>query len=304
MTLGAASAFAGDKKGKKDDLGRVPKGMSEITVTTSEESYPVKIDGEYQGMSGVDSPARFTVDPDKTHTVEIEGPNGLQKIGDYYVIKGERKCICLKTVTTPHYKDCPYDVYVDRSAEEVDEGQSITFTARNRLGESPVPLVLKWGVSAGTITSGIGTSAITVDTANTGGQTINVDLDVNDNEYGNQCHQTTNADTHVRPKETPPDKVKCDEVIYKSHDDDKARLDNCMVMAQNSPYSHLYLIIYPGSSKGSQSYDSLANRARQYLISVRGFDPSRIEIVRGPSRSKTTYEMYIVPPGAQPPVPY
>jgi PKD-like domain len=307
MTLGAATVFADGKKGKKDDLGRVPKDRAEITVKTSEVAYPVKIDGQYVGMSGVDTAARFDVDPDMSHTVEIEGPAGTIPFRKEIqsIRKGTRECICLKTVTRTISKACPYNIRLE-GPETVQEGEEITFTAFNASSEAPVPLRYKWSVSNGTITSGQGTSAITVKTTGMGSQTVNAELDVNDDVYSDQCRQIIKVPTYVTPPPPPITITKCDEVVTRSHDDDKARLDNCVIQVQNSPDAQLYLIIYQGTDKASttrNSYDSMRKRALQYLVNVRGLDPNRIQIVRGPDRAKTTYEMYIVPPGAQPPVP-
>jgi hypothetical protein len=149
---------------------------------------------------------------------------------------------------------------------------------------------------------------ITVDTTGMGNRTVNADLDVNDDVYSAQCRQVISVPTRVDriPPEEKPDAVKCDEVVSKAPDDDKARLDTCMIQVQNSPDAQLYIIIYQGRDRVSQtrnSYDNLSKRAMQYLVNVRGIDPRRVTIVRGPDRDRTTYEMYIVPPGAQPPVP-
>lgn len=307
LTLGTSTVFADGKKDKKkDELGRVPKNRAEITVKTSEVAYAVKIDGEYRGMSGVDTPARFDVDPDVPHTVEVEGPAGTQPfVKTMTVGKGRRDCICLKTVTKTIPKACPYFIRLE-GPESVQEGEPITFTAYNASTETPVPLRYRWSVSNGTITSGQGTSAITVSTTGMGGQTVNAELDVNDDVYSDQCRQIIKVPTSVIPPPPPITRIKCDEVVTKSNDDDKARLDNCVIQVQNSPDAQLYLIIYQGTDRVSttrNSYDNMRKRALQYLVNVRGLDPNRIQIVRGPDRARTTYEMYIVPPGAQPPVP-
>lgn len=308
LTLGTSAVFADGKKDKKkDDPSRVPKGRAEITVKTSEVAYPVKIDGEYRGMSGVDTAARFDVDPDVPHTVEIEGPAGTKPYVKSFqsIRKGTRECICLKTVTRTDSKACPYYIRLE-GPERVYEGEVITFTAYNASTETPVPLRYKWSVSNGTITSGQSTSAITVNTTGMGDQTVNAELDVNDDVYSDQCRQIIKVPTYVEKTKTTIDRIKCDEAYAKAPDDDKARLDNCVIAVQNNPDAQLYLIIYQGTDRASttrNSYENLRKRALQYMVNVRGLDPNRIQIVRGPDRDKTTYEMWIVPPGAQPPVP-
>ena len=60
LVLTAISASAADK--------HFPKGMGSISVKTTPASYPVKIDGQYRGMSGVSTAAEFFLDPG-FHTV-------------------------------------------------------------------------------------------------------------------------------------------------------------------------------------------------------------------------------------------
>lgn len=298
MTLGVATVFADGKK-------KAPKNMGTLSVKTSETSYPVKVNGQYMGMSGVTTGAEFYLEPG-FHTVEIEGPNGMVKrLENVEIIKGRKNCICLKTVTKTDVKACPYDIRLE-GPESVMEGDLITFSAFNQVPGDPVPLNYKWSVTNGRITSGQGTSAITVDTTGMRNQTVNAELDVNDEVYSAQCRQVITVPTGVTPPPPPIERVLCDEFQSKAADDDKARLDNCVIQVQNSPDAQLYLIIYQGTDKISttrNTYDKLSKRAMQYLVNVRGLDPRRIQIVRGPDRAKTTYVMWIVPPGAQPPVP-
>jgi hypothetical protein len=138
-----------------------------------------------------------------------------------------------------------------------------------------------------------------------GGQTISAELDVNDSTYDNKCRQVISVPTDVTPKEHPPQPFRCDEFEAMNPDQDKARFDNCVIQAQNSPDAQLYMIIYPGTDRLSttrNTYDRLSKRALDYMVKNRGFDPRRISIVRGSNRLKTTVEIWIVPPGAQPPV--
>src|SRR5437016_2842717 len=89
LTFGMTSAHAADK--------HFPKGMGSITVQTTPASYPVKIDGEYRGMSGVSTPAEFFLAPG-FHTVEVAGPNGSGFSREIEVRREARHCVCLKLV--------------------------------------------------------------------------------------------------------------------------------------------------------------------------------------------------------------
>jgi hypothetical protein len=60
------------------------------------------------------------------------------------------------------------------------EGDLITFASTNLVTAGAIPVKYNWTVSPNNlnVTSGLGTSSITVDTKGLGGQTITADLDV------------------------------------------------------------------------------------------------------------------------------
>jgi hypothetical protein len=66
-----------------------------------------------------------------------------------------------------------------------------------------------------------------------------------------------------------------------------------------------YVIIYQGTDKRGQktNMDKLQTRTIDYLVKTRGVDPRRVTIVRGGTRPVTTYQIYIIPPGATIPTP-
>jgi hypothetical protein len=51
------------------------------------------------------------------------------------------------------------------------------------------------------------------------------------------------------------------------------------------------------------TYEKLSKRTLDYLVKNRGMDPRRITIIKGSPRASTAFEIWIVPPGAPPPVP-
>ena len=301
MTLGLSTAFA---MGGGDDKNKRNKDMGTLTVRTTPAPYAVKVDGKYAGMSGTNDPAEFYLTPG-IHTVEVAGPNGTAFTKEIEIRRGAKHCICLKLVEETLTRPCPYRFHLE-GPEKIQEGDLVTFAAINS-GTAPIPIRYAWRVSPGRITSGLGTPSITVDSTGMAGQTINAELDVNDDVYDNKCKQVISVPTEVTrlpPPETPKG-FRCDEFESKSPDDDKGRLDNCVIQVQNTPDAQLYVIIYPGTDRISMTrntYDRLSKRALDYMVKTRGMDPRRISIVKGGNRAKTTYEIWIVPPGATPPV--
>jgi hypothetical protein len=301
LTLGMTSAF-----GFGDDKNKRPKNAGILTVKTAPDSYQVKVDGIYVGMSGNSGAAEFYLTPG-THKLEIEFPNGKIYTKDIEIFRDRKNCVCLKYIEETIKRPCPYDISVS-APENVLEGDLITFAAFNNVTGSTTPLNYRWTVSPDTVrvTSGLGTAAITVDTTGMGGQTITAELDVTDDVYGKTCMQKNSVPTEVKQK-PKIEAFRCDEFPSITFDDDKARFDNCVIQLQGSPDAQLYIIIYPGTDKISMTrntYDKLSKRTLDYLVKTRGVDPRRISIVKGPgNRLKTTYEVWFVPPGAPLPVP-
>ncbi len=301
LTLGVSTVMA-----NVNDDPKPPKNMGTLNVRTTEEAAPVRVNGEYVGMSGVGVGADFYLAPG-VYTVEVAGPDGKVWTDEVLIRRGAKHCICLKMVREIITTPCPYRFSLD-GPERITEGDLVTFAAINS-GTAPIPIIYNWRVTPGTarVTSGLGTPSITIDSMGLGGQTINAELDVNDAVYDSRCRQVISVPTDVTriPEPEVPKPFRCDEFEAKAPDDDKARFDNCVIQAQNTPDAQLYVIIYPGTDRASttrNTYDRLSKRALDYMVKERGFDPRRISIVRGGPRLATTYEIWIVPPGAQPPV--
>ena len=299
LTLGLSTAFANDNRTK------APKNMGTLSIETSPVSYPVKIDGEYKGMSGIGDGAEFYLAPG-FHTVEVAGPNGKTFVKEIEIRRGLKHCVCLKMIEETVTKACPYRFALE-GPDRITEGDLVTFAAINS-GTAPIPINYAWRVSPDSVlvTSGLGTPTITVDSKGMGGRTINAELDVNDDVYDGKCRQVISVPTEVgRIPEPPPiERVLCDQFEARAADDDKARFDNCVIMAQNTPDSQLYVIIYPGTDRASMTrntYERLSKRTLDYMVKNRGMDPSRIRFIKGSPRTKTAYEIFIVPTGAEPP---
>lgn len=295
------AALANDK----NDKNKRQKDMAILSVKTTPNPYIVRIDGVQVGMSGVNAAREFYVTPG-LHRIEVEGPGGKVFVREINFEKGLRHCICLTAIEETIKRPCPYDVRVE-GPNNVVEGDLITFIAVNAVSAS-VPLNYRWRVTPATapITSGFGTPSITVSTKGLGEQTITAYLDVTDDVYGATCQQRNSVATGVERLPPPPQPFRFDMFESKAFDEDKARFDNYVIQVQSIPDSQAYIIMYQGTDKESvtqRDVDRLSKRALDYLVKARGLDPRRIQITKWGTRNKTTYELWIVPPGAQPPVP-
>jgi hypothetical protein len=88
-----------------------------------------------------------------------------------------------------------------------------------------------------------------------------------------------------------------------SFDDQKARLDNLAVELQNDPSTSTYVIAYGGRTSRVGQADLLGTRARDYLVTNRGIDQSRITVMNGGFREEDCVELWVIPRGATPPQP-
>jgi hypothetical protein len=201
------------------------------------------------------------------------------------------------TVTVAECTECfpPCPAVAVSCPSDVEQGSPITFTASVTGGDPNVTGTYNWSVSAGTITSGQGTSTITVDTTGIGGQTVTASVDVGG--YPPACATTASCSTQVR---TPPEinPRKFDEYGNIRFNDEKARLDNFAIQLQNEPGSEGYIIAY-GTCTGEGQ--ARADRAKNYLVNTRGVDAARIFTIDGGCRADLTVELWIRPTGATAP---
>jgi len=181
--------------------------------------------------------------------------------------------------------DCP---------NEGDMGKPVTFTARFTQGTPTVSPIYNWTVSAGTITSGQGTESITVDTANTAGQTITATVEVGGVDPS--CGRT--ASCSIAIKGLPPVARKFDEYGNIRFNDEKARLDNFAIQLQNEPTAQGYIVGY-GACEGEGQ--TRANRAKDYLVNTRGIDGSRLVVLDGGCLPELQVQLWVVPSGAAAP---
>ncbi|HKP46836.1 MAG TPA: hypothetical protein VJT50_09565 [Pyrinomonadaceae bacterium] len=197
------------------------------------------------------------------------------------------------TVTVAECTDCrpPCPTVSVNCPTSVDPGAAITFSSNITTSAN---VTYNWSVSAGTISSGQGTSTITVDTAGLGGQTVTATVEIGGLDPA--CSRTASCSTSVSTPPAAPRKF--DEYGNIRFNDEKARLDNFAIQLQNEPGSQGYIIAY-GSCAGEAQ--ARADRAKDYLVNTRGIDAGRIVTMDGGCRSDLAVELWIVPSGATPP---
>jgi len=175
-------------------------------------------------------------------------------------------------------------------ADTADEGQPITFTAQFNQGTPTVSETYNWTVSAGTITSGQGTSSITVDTKGLGGQSVTATVEIGGVDP--TCNRTASCTTPIKPIVIPK---KFDTYGNIRFNDEKARLDNYAIALQNEPGSRGAIVGYGSCDEEGQKR---AQRAKDYLVNTRGIDAGRIDVIDGGCLPELEVQLWIVPQGA------
>jgi hypothetical protein len=174
-------------------------------------------------------------------------------------------------------------------------GTPVTFTANVSGGDSAVTPTFNWTVSSGTISSGQGTSSITVDTTGVTG-TITATVDVGG--YDRSCSASSSCTVSFPAQ---PIARKVDEYGNIKFNDEKARLDNYAIELQNDPTAQGYLVCYGGRTGRTGEAQRRCDRAKNYLVNTRGITADRIVTVDGGYREELTVELWVVPSGANPP---
>jgi hypothetical protein len=294
MAHPASTAYA-----KKRKLAK----YGSIKILSTPGGLPIEIDGKQEGLTTTDYRS-FDRDPG-LHTVVITLPNGQRWTREIALEAGRIKCVAINFRSSPPVakSPCPYPVSLSVDGE-VNEGDVITFTADTAYSGSAL-LNYTWSVSPreAKILTNV-ENKITVDSTGFGGQRVTATLVVDDGSGDPACRQTAQASTYVRPPErheTPSRQF--DVCCSCSFDDQKARLDNLAVELQNDPSAMTYVIAYGGRTSRIGTADLLGTRARDYLVTQRGIDQSRITVINGGFREEDCVELWIIPSGATPPQP-
>lgn len=303
----SASAPVFEARAQKKN-GKNRPTLGRIEVSTTPGGNPIIIDGAPAGET-TEFARAIDLQPG-THTVEIMFPNGTRWAHVFNIIAGRKECIALtyrpRTITIPAVaiSPCPYPVNVSAPAT-VSDGDIITFTSDvSYTGQSG--LTYTWTISppSARILSGAGTPTITVDSTNLGSRRITAVLMVDDGSGDRACRQTSQASTAILAQSPPLNTSKrFDEFPSIAFDDDKARLDNMAIELQNSPGSTGYIIAYAGRGARAGHADRMGRRALDYLVRTRGISSNRLVFVNGGGRDRNTYELWIVPQGAEAPRP-
>lgn len=284
------------KKRKRPNYGT-------IKVQSNPAGLDLQIDGKPFGKTSADFTAIERLAPG-LHTILVTLPDGQHWRREIDLPAGRIKCVSIT------YREnapvaaslCPFPVELS-APSQVSEGEVITYAASVDY-KGTAGLVYTWTVNPvnARILSGAGTPTITVDSTGLAGQRITAMLVVDDASGSPLCRQAVQASTFT-PRTEKRDIVgsEFDTCCNCTYDDQKARLDNLAVELQNDPSTTAYLIAYARRTSRAGESARLLARARNYLVTYRGVDSSRITVVDGGFREGNCVEVWVLPRGAAPP---
>ena len=275
-----------------------------IKILSTPGNLPIMIDGKPEGVTLTEYRS-FDLDPG-IHNVRITLPNGSFWTRDIELPAGRVKCVVVNYRPLPPLPKvpCPFPLNIS-APKQVTEGEIITYTADVAYSGTN-SLRYNWQVtpSSARIISGQGSPTLTVDSTGLGNQRITATLTADDGSSYPECSQTVQAVSAVAPLEKKIIVAReFDECNSCSFDDQKARLDNLAVELQNDPSTRAYILAYGGRMSPLGQVEKLMSRSRDYLITQRGIDASRIVVVNGGFREEDSVELWLVPSGAAAPKP-
>src|SRR6185503_3855151 len=130
-----------------------------------------------------------------------------------------------------------------------------------------------WTVSAGAISSGQGTSVITVDTTEaSSGSTITATVELGG--FDRNCYTAQSSTTSVMAKKADARKIA--EYGKVKINEEKAALDKYAAELAADPSAQAYIVTYPARQAGDKEMQAAAMKALEYLIKQKAIDASRV----------------------------
>ena len=259
-------------------------------------SYSYTATGGSLSSDGANATLDLTRAPPGVYTVTVKVDDGRGGVASDTAEVVAARCPCDQIPPPP--PPCP-TVTMSCPALPVKPGTPITFTVNVSGGDPGVTPTFNWTVSAGTITGARDASSITVaisDALPAGGVTANAEV----GGFDRSCETAVGC---TAPGSHRPWPRKVDEYGVVTLGDEKARLNHVYELLQMGPTAQVYVICYGGRGSRAGEAERRCQRAREYLVTTRGIESSRVVTVDGGLREEPMTDVWFVPSGAKPPQP-
>lgn len=129
-------------------------------------------------------------------------------------------------------------------------------------------------------------------------RTITATVDVGG--FARECSTSSSCTASVEKKTAPA--AKFGEYVTRDLSANKKMLDDFVIALQNDPDAQGYIIAYGGKTSRPDDAQKAADNATDYTMNVRKMDGARTLSGVGGYREEPTIELWIAPPGGDPPM--
>lgn len=190
-------------------------------------------------------------------------------------------------------QNCP-TIKLECAKDEISSDSPLKFSVEVKGIKQSEHLKYHWSVSAGVITSGDGTTAITVDSTTLNGQTLTVTVEIEG--LNSQCQQTASCSITRAICDFPSFRI-FDKYSHLPLAEEEARLDNVALQLKEELDSVVLIFVgYPSSqdTQPKKQAEIAAERTKNYLIAKRAIEESRISIIVSPTKYGHPFEEFTV----------
>ena len=203
-----------------------------------------------------------------------------------------------KTQSSPLKNDCP----VIRVAAPISVIDGATLTISADVQGTNQMYTYNWSVSAGSISAGQGTSTIIIDTDGMKGQNITATLEVGGlaPECGRSASATVSVEA-VRPKAELYNKS-----VYSTASSFTTVLNGfagSVDSLSSDPLARRLVILYPGNNKKGADELAKMEKIANAVFKKARITTDMVEIIKGGKQEISSYELFIIPTGADYPMP-
>lgn len=199
---------------------------------------------------------------------------------------------------TEENSPCP-SVSVIGPSGLVKAGDSVTFVAQLSNESENFPVKYNWTVERGEITSGQGTSIITVESKV--GFEMGITATVEVSGLPENCGILTASDGAYCTL-TPPEPEKVSEFAFSNSAKDEEYLSKFAQELKDKPNDSGYILIYSETDLSKNEFNKREQKIRQFLTKIKNIESERFTIVNA-GEIKNSIQLWLVPPGAELPTP-
>lgn len=238
---------------------------------------------------------KYSFELAEDRTTLIDGGFREYPTVEFWVVpKGAEMPRSTPTVDKSEIVYCP-EIRVAGDGFSHDRKQPLKFSVAIKGAGTTASLPLEWSVSDGKIIDGQGTNQIQIDLSETDAKKITAAVIVKNLPPECDSHAYHTTEIGMFP-------YVFDQFGHIPYSDIAARIDGFFVQLSYEPTMTGYIIIY-GSRMGEKRDVARVMRNIRQFIEFRRFDPSRIVLVDGGLREEMFVEVYLLPPGVEPPKP-